>query len=226
MSSLLFSWKNLPSIHLRCNQASWRDGDCVNHCHPHRPVVLCHSVLLLLQEVCRLCKVKIFVFLGGGTGARFLCIKSFLSVSTIYRFEKQICCYSPTLIRNAVVCPWPVCYGVSACRHSAIFCPVIPEPSVMFKEMMSGNREPKVHLREKSNLMMIINLSASTYHTILCRRPSQGTCTSRWKSTLSPAKLCVCKTAVSSSRSRNVPVYRAVPAMKLDLWRELYMVNY
>lgn len=34
--------------------------------------------------------------------------------------------------------------GVSPFRHSAILCPVIPDPSVMFKEMMSGNKEHKV----------------------------------------------------------------------------------
>lgn len=129
MKNFTFNFK--PSIRLRCNQ---RDGDCVNHRHPHRPVVLCPSVLLLLQEVCRLCKVKIFFF-GGGV---------------------------------AVVCHWPVCYGVSACRHSAIFCPVIPDPSVMFKEIINGNKELKVYFRvKKSNLNIVCLCKHSSHHYLL-----------------------------------------------------------
>lgn len=41
-------------------------------------------------------------------------------------------------------CGWKLIEYVFSFRHSAILCPVIPDPSVMFKSMMSGNKEHEV----------------------------------------------------------------------------------
>lgn len=65
-------------------------------------------------------------------------------------------------------CHWHVCCGASACRHSAIFCPIIPDPSAIFKEMiMNGNKDLKVYFKyfkfkKKTCLLYLLTLSVST----------------------------------------------------------------
>lgn len=84
------------------------------------------------------------------------------------------------VIVKTVLCHW---LELSACRHRHIICPVIPDPSVIFKEMLhKGN---KVFFEEKMKTCLGVLLSSNTYCTTLFCSPRQRACTGlcprKWK---------------------------------------------
>lgn len=110
---------------------------------------------------------------------------------------------------------------MSVCRHSAIICPVIPDPSAIFKEMMmNGNKELKVYFRgEKcpcySHILSFV--SRKTHYTVLFFRLQEKVCTHRCQNPLNPAKLPLYLKTMSSSKTPDMYMCTAMPAVLLDL---------
>lgn len=117
-------------------------------------------------------------------------------------------------------CLWHVCCCVSVCRYRAIICPVIPDPSAIFKEMiMNGNSDHKVYFRgEKKTCMAYLPAFFPHKHSLHCSfffRPHRRNFTHRCRNPLNPAKLPLWAKTVPCSKTTDMYVWE-MPALKLD----------
>lgn len=112
------------------------------------------------------------------------------------------------------------CLFWCVCRHRAIICPVIPDPSAIFKEMiMNGNKELKVYFGIfflNAYALLVYSLCLQKYSSYFSIFRQKVIFTHRCQSPSNPAKLPLYLKTVSSSKTPDMYTYTAMPAVLLD----------